>query len=928
MLAPWESALLAGMVASPTAFDPVLHPGAAKARRNLVLQNMYQQGYISRQQYFMGVNKPLPTAADIQQPSEPTVAPYFTSWLRPQILAAMGLGHGVPASVAEYRTYFGGLKIRTTLDLKLQQAAEQAISAELPTGYHLPSASLVAIDNKTGEVRAMVGGPIVNGQEDYEHHPFNLATEGHRQPGSAFKPFTLAVALESGYGPSSLMTSAPADFIVPHSGGKEHFPVRNFGNTYSGTITLANATAFSDNSVYARLGIQGLGKNGTTRIARMATRMGIRSPVSNNYAMILGGLREGVTPLDMAHAYETFAEGGRKVFNPKLGAPDEGPTGIAQINCPNCRHKTIVDKPDYKRILPPEVAATVQQILTGPVRFGTATAAALSGVVVAGKTGTTSNYGDAWFVGWTPQMTTAVWVGYPNGLVSMANDFRGGPVEGGTYPAIIWHNFMAQALQILASESPAKKSPNGTTTTGTTGSTLTPVGPVVRLDLGDHDAQCDDPGRAAVAAPPEPATAPARPGRVTAARAARRAVAAVEPRAAAVARPVAAAEPRAAAVAPPVVAAARPAVAVAPAAVPVVAARAAPGSAAAAARLLPASARDRTRVLAHRPRQEAAARRAEAPRQLGCLGDPDALVDDDLDVSPRPRPRREHDRPDREVAAVVLELDVERLGELPGTRAQALEALQATPLAHQLDPLQRLERPDQHPGADPFGLADGVQQRVDPVGAIHVRPARRTEQGRCARCEAHERVARRLRVVVGLGLDDHARRACVRDHAADQVAGDLEHRPRVERGLHPDLASSRAGPVQLLSHAVEAGAALGNLRLEPRAVARAPHRTRGPAAATARRARPRSAATGTCPAAPPSGPGPRPRRGPGETEPRGAPAGLPRRSLPGIRRSPPAPAARGRNAIEPSMPLAASRHSASVSAASNRGSLSSCMSLL
>jgi penicillin-binding protein 1A len=474
VLAPWESALLAGMVASPTAFDPVQHPAATRARRNLVLQNMYQQGYISHEQYIVGINKPLPTAADIQQPSEPTVAPYFTSWLRPQILSAMGLGRGVPASVAEYRTYFGGLKIRTTLDLKLQQAAEQAISAELPTGYHLPSASLVAIDNKTGEVRAMVGGPIVNGQEDFEHHPFNLATEGHRQPGSAFKPFTLAVALEHGYGPSSLMTSAPADFIVPHSGGKEHFPVRNFGNTYSGTITLANATAFSDNSVYARLGIQGLGKNGTKDIAAMAKKIGIRSPVSDNYAMILGGLREGVTPLDMAHAYETFAEGGRKVFNPKLGAPDQGPTGIAQINCPTCRHKAIRDNPSYKRILPPEVAATVQEILTGPVRFGTATAAALSGVVVAGKTGTTSNYGDAWFVGWTPQMTTAVWVGYPNGLVSMANDFRGGPVEGGTYPAIIWHNFMAQALEILASETPAKKSSSGTTTTDTTGSSLTP----------------------------------------------------------------------------------------------------------------------------------------------------------------------------------------------------------------------------------------------------------------------------------------------------------------------------------------------------------------------------------------------------------------------------------------------------------------------
>ena len=335
VLAPWEAALLAGMVASPTAFDPMLHPKAAKGRRNLVLPNMLQQGYISRQQYLVAISKPLPTAADIQQPSEPTVAPYFTSWLRPQILAAMGLGRGVPARIAEYRAYFGGLKIRTTLDLKLQEAAEQAIAGELPSGEGLPSASLVAIDNKTGEVRAMVGGPIVNGSEDYAQHPFNLATEGHRQPGSAFKPFTLAIALESGFTPESVFTSAPANFVVPNSAGKEHFIVHNFGNTYSGPITLAQATAVSDNSVYARLGIQGLGKNGTRRIAHLARTMGIRSPVSSNYAMILGGLKEGVTPLDMAHAYETFATGGRKVFNPKLGAPDQGPTGIAADQLPH-----------------------------------------------------------------------------------------------------------------------------------------------------------------------------------------------------------------------------------------------------------------------------------------------------------------------------------------------------------------------------------------------------------------------------------------------------------------------------------------------------------------------------------------------------------------------------------------------------------------
>ena len=469
VLAPWEAALLAGMVASPTAFDPVVHPKAAKGRRNLVLTNMWQQGYITHQQYLVGINKPLPTAADIQQPSEPTVAPYFTSWLRPQILAAMGLGRGVPARIAEYRAYFGGLKIRTTLDLKLQAAAEQAISGELPTGQGLPSASLVAIDNKTGEVRAMVGGPIVNGSEDFAHHPFNIATEGHRQPGSAFKPFTLSIALESGFTPDSVFTSAPANFVVPNSAGKEHFIVHNFGDTYSGQATLAQATAVSDNSVYARLGIQGLGKTGTKRIAHLARTMGIRSPVSSNYAMILGGLKEGVTPLDLAHTYETFATGGRKVYNPKLGAPDQGPTGIQRISCPTCRQKVITDKPTYKQVLPPAVAATVQQVLEGVVQNGTATSAQIPGVMVAGKTGTTSDYGDAWFVGWTPEMTTAVWVGYPNGLVSMAHDYQGSPVEGGTYPAIIWQSFMMQALQILAAEAPkhAKDKNSQTNTTGT-----------------------------------------------------------------------------------------------------------------------------------------------------------------------------------------------------------------------------------------------------------------------------------------------------------------------------------------------------------------------------------------------------------------------------------------------------------------------------
>ncbi len=466
---------------------------------------MFAQHYITLADFQAWRKLPVPTAADIQQPQEPAAAPYFTSWLRPQILAAMGLGKpGVPDSVAEYRAYYGGLKIRTTLDLQLQQAADQAISEELPTGEGLPSASMVAIDNKTGQVRAMVGGPIVNGEEDYSQYPFNLATEGHRQPGSSFKPFTLAMALESGeYGPDSIIDSAPQNFVVPNSGGKEIFIVRNFGNTYSGPITLQAATDFSDNSVFAQVGIH----VGTKKIARFAKHAGIRTPVSHNYAMILGGLKIGVSPLDMAHAYETFAEGGRRVFNPVLGAPDEGPNGIAQIYCPKvCPVKNLLAHPDYQRVLPAPVAATVHDMLTGVVQHGTGTAAEISGVDVAGKTGTTTNYADAWFVGWTPQLTTAVWVGFPNKLVPMTSDYNGAPVEGGTYPAIIWHHFMVQALQILAAENPPKSKSSTTTSelTDTTGSEL-----VERIGR-EHQLERDHPDPRRVGRPAGPGPAAGR----------------------------------------------------------------------------------------------------------------------------------------------------------------------------------------------------------------------------------------------------------------------------------------------------------------------------------------------------------------------------------------------------------------------------------
>jgi penicillin-binding protein 1A len=431
-LQPWEAALLAGIIQDPTAYDPAQHPQAAKDRRDVVLQQMYEQGYLTKTIYEQSLAEPLPAAVNIQAPQEQTVegvdAGYFTSWVQQQVIER----YGAP------RAFDGGLHIKTTLDLGLQHAAEQAIAGYLAYSGD-PTASLVAIENSTGEVRAMVGG------RDYDESPFNLATEGERQPGSSFKAFDLAAALEHGISPESVWTSKQKEFIVPNTGGHEKFVVHNDEGAYVGERTLTNALAYSDNSVFAEVGL----RVGTHRIADLAHRMGITTPISTNPAMTIGGLHVGVTPLDMAHAYETIAHGGQRVSGTL--AEDDAPVGIQEVSSPNSplpdgSHRD-VNQVRTKPVLPPDVAATETEMLETVLEYGTARSAAL-GEFAAGKTGTTSNYADAWFVGWNHKYTVAVWVGYPEGARSMSTDYDGGPVLGGTFPALIWHDFMTSAMQI------------------------------------------------------------------------------------------------------------------------------------------------------------------------------------------------------------------------------------------------------------------------------------------------------------------------------------------------------------------------------------------------------------------------------------------------------------------------------------------------
>jgi penicillin-binding protein 1A len=514
-LEPAEAAMIAGIVASPSAYDPIAHPEAAKRRRDLVLARMLEQGLLAREQYDRSVEEPVPARRDIQPPREDTKYPYFTSWIKQQVVDKLGGGQ-----TGARQAFEGGLTVQTTIDARFQRAADNAIRAWLPNPSG-PRASMVAIDNRTGEVRAMVGG------DDYNASPFNLATQGQRQPGSAFKPFVLAEALKRGISPGSVWASRKKVFDIPRS--SEKFTVENYNNAYAGATSLAAATTTSDNSVFAEVGI----KVGTKRIARLARRMGIRTPVSRNWAMTLGGLRQGVTPLDMAHAYETFARDGKLVYGTmspgrlRRGGPAPGPVGIRSIGRREDGKLRSIKLPDgraarnhvrTKRVLDRGVAGTVETLLQGVVKSGTGQRAQIADVPVAGKTGTTENYGDAWFVGWTPDYTVAVWVGYPNKLVPMTTEFNGEPVAGGTYPAGIWKTFMESVIRIdppkvlrdkrkadAEAAAAAARAPAATAAPATTAPA--PVAPSTTTPVPQAGAQ-------SVPAPSNPAPAPQAPAPV------------------------------------------------------------------------------------------------------------------------------------------------------------------------------------------------------------------------------------------------------------------------------------------------------------------------------------------------------------------------------------------------------------------------------
>jgi penicillin-binding protein 1A len=412
-----ESALLAALIKSPAYYDPRNHPARARARRDYVLRRAEKLGFLKQsrarrlRRAGLGVLRNPPRVATRQ--------PYFVEAVKRELLADHRLGQSERERAAT--VWRGGLEIKTTLDRELQAAAEAAVDGVLGVPGD-PEAALVAIRPGSGRIVAMVGG------RDWSASQVNLAlgTAGGgsgRQPGSSFKPLVAATALEAGIPLDARYESSPAVFTLPSG---EAWPVHNSEGTAGGLLPLDEALIRSVNGVYARLILQ----LGAGQIATQARAMGIQAEVPPYPSIALGGVE--VSVLDMASAYATLANSGTVVE----------PTTIEEISLPD--GETIA--PDQHRVhgvVAPGNAYLLTRVMEQVIERGTGTAADI-GRPAAGKTGTTNDYADAWFVGYTPDLVTAVWVGYPQGLIPMTS-VHGIRVSGGTFPAQIWQRFMYEA---------------------------------------------------------------------------------------------------------------------------------------------------------------------------------------------------------------------------------------------------------------------------------------------------------------------------------------------------------------------------------------------------------------------------------------------------------------------------------------------------
>lgn len=400
-----ECAMLAGIPKSPNYYSPSSNLKAAKERQATVLDQMVKYDYIDSNTANKALHTDIKIASSAK--SESSVAPYFVDYVIQHLIEKYGAD----------AVYKDGLKIYTTLDLDMQHAAEKAMN-ELPTyrtenGIKQPQGALVAIDPRTGQIKAMVGG---RGGDQ-----FNRAVMAERQPGSSFKPFVYLAAIESGMTPASVLEDKPVSF-------GSWSPV-NYDRSFRGSVSMRSALEQSLNVVTVKLAQQ----VGTDKILYYAQQMGISTLVlsgatnDRNLAVSIGGLTRGVTPLEMASAYGVLANQGIRAE----------PTAISKIVDRNGRVLE-QDTPHEKVVVNERSTYLLVDMMKGVLTNGTGTAANI-GRPAAGKTGTTDDYTDAWFVGFTPDLVAAVWMGNDNN--AHLNE-----VTGGTLPAEIWHDFMREAL--------------------------------------------------------------------------------------------------------------------------------------------------------------------------------------------------------------------------------------------------------------------------------------------------------------------------------------------------------------------------------------------------------------------------------------------------------------------------------------------------
>ena len=444
-----QAALLAGLIANPTTFDPFLHPDLAKARRHEVLDRMVTEHDITPGQARFADASPLPTIP----PSSPDLRPrdLWVAQVQSALLADPRLG----ATYADRLQLLlrGGLRVYTTLDQRAQLLAQAAVNQVLPNQPPF-TAAVIAMDPTTGAVRAMVGGP------GFDQLQYNIATHPPgRQTGSTFKVITLAAALEAGYSPNDTVNgSSPCVAVRPG------FPPWATVNAEQGvgTMSLRQATVNSVNCAFAHV----IASLGPPAVVAMAHRLGVTGNIPDYLPITLGVA--STTPIEMATVISTIADQGVR-HDPTFVSRVVGPDGHVYIDN---------TAPAGERVLDPSIADCETDMLHGVITGGTGTAAQLPNRDAAGKTGTTDSFGDAWFDGFTPQLATTVWMGATTGEVPMT-DVGGIQVFGGTYPARIWQAFMSSELA------------------GQPALPLPPAGPV----CGRPGAPIADAGRGAPAAP-------------------------------------------------------------------------------------------------------------------------------------------------------------------------------------------------------------------------------------------------------------------------------------------------------------------------------------------------------------------------------------------------------------------------------------------